>query len=848
MSLFKIDENNISVFSIISNAERHYISSSSGITGSLTLHNVRSRIIKEESVNSSGVFNDSGDENAINSILNNAIFQRTYGETVDDSYIQLFNDSISGYMDAVDLLSSQGESPDQPLDVEITEDDDELILSWNEPDYSIEPSKKINRIVPASIFDNSHMKKHIVKDMLSAYYRSTYPDCNWGYTNFNCLNFFTSSKVPSDSVIMYPNVIDEYTEIVSGKTSGSYCINDEFSFDFWIKPSYNSLSNNHFNPGTIFHLSSSYAVSLTSGSLKNEFGEPLAFNIKLQLSHSADQHPTAVEGAYPRDLIFQTIDNSLKYNEWNHVVIRWGTNINNQTGSFIINGEKNSEFTIPSSSICPDIFASNGPPDVLFIGNFFEGPNSSSSYRTSRFFSKTASQRYGLVELNPVQLTTQPFSPIFRHQLNAEVHNLCIKTYYTPDEEISGKIKTDYQDRENVKFYLPPFFIESSPIQKFTSGVGGILQTPYHQMDGSSIDPFNTSLSFGVGAHYINIENYLKDFSTGNYAHCFSMYYTPLSYTDDAYDSNELLYQNQDIRRRNTLIMPCDNGLFTQDYSLLVNENVSHFTESSGYINYSSINLDNLLSDESFVFQTSYNTENDIQDDYIESLIGFSPEYPGKQPGLLFTKFQQEVEDSISSNDYDYQIHRKTPLPIFQRTRDSSSNQVTIFDISSMFYGMKIKPSSIVLKDNAISGSGDAFGVTLKDNGIGNLYRADSISKHASNASCGNVYYDEGIIVITNPHLYFFGKEQFELSFEAFHKTHVMKIDVIARQGSLNTSSNTTFSNIENTDSYIESKYVYVTNVNFHDENLNIVAKTQLSQPIVKRYSDRMLFRTAIDF
>ena len=41
---------------------------------------------------------------------------------------------------------------------------------------------------------------------------------------------------------------------------------------------------------------------------------------------------------------------------------------------------------------------------------------------------------------------------------------------------------------------------------------------------------------------------------------------------------------------------------------------------------------------------------------------------------------------------------------------------------------------------------------------------------------------------------------------------------------------------------------VIITGINFHDDNLNVVARSQLAQPIVKRSEDRFLFRTKIDW
>ena len=43
-------------------------------------------------------------------------------------------------------------------------------------------------------------------------------------------------------------------------------------------------------------------------------------------------------------------------------------------------------------------------------------------------------------------------------------------------------------------------------------------------------------------------------------------------------------------------------------------------------------------------------------------------------------------------------------------------------------------------------------------------------------------------------------------------------------------------------------KFVYISNLNFHDENLNVVAKAVLAQPVLKREGEKLLFKVAFDF
>jgi hypothetical protein len=41
---------------------------------------------------------------------------------------------------------------------------------------------------------------------------------------------------------------------------------------------------------------------------------------------------------------------------------------------------------------------------------------------------------------------------------------------------------------------------------------------------------------------------------------------------------------------------------------------------------------------------------------------------------------------------------------------------------------------------------------------------------------------------------------------------------------------------------------VIITGINLHDDNLNVVARVSLAQPIIKRDEDRYLFRIKMDW
>jgi len=116
--------------------------------------------------------------------------------------------------------------------------------------------------------------------------------------------------------------------------------------------------------------------------------------------------------------------------------------------------------------------------------------------------------------------------------------------------------------------------------------------------------------------------------------------------------------------------------------------------------------------------------------------------------------------------------------------------------------------------------------------------------------SVGNLYYDEGLLLVKSPHLYFFGQEQYSLNFRGEQHVHVMKIDVIAPNNQLNSSSNPNYLSLppNGYPNDPESTFVYITGINFHDTDMNVVMKTTLAQPIMKRPGSRIMFKVRYDF
>ena len=182
--------------------------------------------------------------------------------------------------------------------------------------------------------------------------------------------------------------------------------------------------------------------------------------------------------------------------------------------------------------------------------------------------------------------------------------------------------------------------------------------------------------------------------------------------------------------------------------------------------------------------------------------------------------------------------------------KDVSSNEVTIFDISQLYFGNAIKDNSFSIIDTNLSGSDGKVKIRLKDNGKGSLYRADSLTKHAKWNNVGDIINEEGIVNILSPHLIQYCKDKTSISFKGEQTLHTMILNVPTIKEYFNSSSNNTF--IANPPSTASNENhlttQYITAVNIHDNNFNIIMKAHFSQPIVKTEEDEFIIRLKQDF
>lgn len=839
MSVIKVTKNDVENITLVTTPRRHYVSSSAGVTGSVKVFPRRSGIEKDTEATT--------------------YFQENKAAaSVDDNYI----DAANKHLEFARALRSIG----QPIDGPVGDGYMQLV---NKMSQRKTETLQVERFTPTTQFTKYTLCKNNVKNVLMKYHRLQYPTSVWAYSNYHSLNFFTAydgpnSMVPTGSVLLYPNAVDADLPGQAGHVSGSYCLTGAFSFDFYVNPRYKVDGTNqlHFKDGAVFHLSSSYAVSLATGSRKDENGLPDGFRIKLQLSHSADYPPSlSSPGSYPHDLTFLSDDNSLTYNNWHRVVVRWGTSaINQGTGSFIVDGVNRGNFVVPSGTIMPKAMTSILNPDVLCIGNFYEGKNVGND-AMSLFFGERPATRDGLLKLTNDNVQDEPDEYFFRHPLKAELHDVVFRRRYVTDAEMAASgsigIGSVASNKDDVAFYLPPFFVPESPTRRYVGDYGGIPQTPFFEVNGTSEDPFNVAMAFGVNGHLINLENFTKDIATGRFPRLLRLTASTIDFTTTAQEANSFLYADGGVAKRNLTVLPCDDGNFEPDYSPITlgfGSPSAYFDKylrtATSEIDYSYVNLDDLVNPLSL---KNGGAPPGTPEDYVQELLGPNPEFPGLEPGSAAKKYVEEAAAKFATADkFDPGVQAGTPLTIYQRLLDPSSNQVTFFNFSNLYYGRRILPGSFVIRDSGISGSYGSVPITLRDDGIGNLYRGDSATPHDTQNSVGNIFYDEGIVVVKSPHLYFFGKGQYEVSFRGVQHVHSTKYEILAPTGLLNSSSNPSYAmagGMKPSSSPVDNEtFVYISGLNFHDSNMNVVAKVKLAQPIIKREGDKLLFKVAFDW
>ena len=784
MSFVKIDNNNFEYSGLKLRPNVAFISSSigMGVTGSSFVAPVRSKCLKQVIPSNFDLNNDGK-------------------VTIGEALISIFTSPAF----------TQQTMQNQPLSFGIVNNHMQTVGKAGQIEKNTKTIDMFRFDLPV-FFNANRTVKNVVRNVLMPYHQHRYDNCAFTYSNYHSLNFFTSDTVPTGSALIYPN------KSIDG--TGVYNLPKNFSVNFWVNPRY---TNENYRAGTILHVSSSLAVSLVSGSSRDENNNPDDFKLMLQLSQSADTPPSAISlnspsSAYPNDLIF-TSSHTLSKNHWHHVCIQWSNSVNNSTGSIFID-DKETNFHIPSASIAANI---NSDPSGIVLGNYFDSDNITLNNLLNNSLAATQGfTNIGNPSATPVKVDENTFS----HPLNAEIHEVKIYNKVLEDPEVvfeterqaaRNKGPTNFN---NLVFYVPPFFYPTTPTRE-------VHITPFQTITSTTDDPFNVAFSFGVNGKLINLENFTREFVRGTNPRLYNLFPETIDGTIQNITADQYIYDSGSHKKRNMTILPNDNGLFEPNYFAIASSEMSSSAkfyqnplQTKGLADYSIISLENLIPS-GVIYKNLAATSGSMYNSLVAST---SIESPG--------------------------IGKSVDLDIAQRTGDRSSNEIVIYDISNLYYGNRIHPGSFELFEKDLTGSDGKIQIKLKDNERGSLYRADALTKHAKWNNVGTVLYDEGMAVVKSPHLFFFNKNETNVTFRGEQNLHTMILNVPAFKEMFTSSSNPTFTVIPPSDNANDEELstLYITTVNIHDDNFNIIMKANFAQPIFKTEEDEFIIRLKEDF
>jgi hypothetical protein len=288
-----------------------------------------------------------------------------------------------------------------------------------------------------------------------------------------------------------------------------------------------------------------------------------------------------------------------------------------------------------------------------------------------------------------------------------------------------------------------------------------------------------------------------------------------------------------------------------QDINLKINNNdIQIFSSKDTYFDISNY----LYHDESLETLSDFSPSNIGLDNYHirRQLDNFNNIFIETESNPINRNYNSDIltfrnNNIVLSDDLNY---RYLPVPFYSINRNDISLFSIILDISTQYYNKKLKKGTIKIKDSNIRGS-NGLDIQISDNKKGHLFRNDCLTKAADWNYVGHVFYKEGICAIHHTSLYTFGKSDFEFEFVSEGHMFVHETNIPIKQGMLNVSHNSTYNKelrLDESAFNSDELFVFITDVNIHDENLNIVAKAKMAHPIPKKNTDNLLIRLKMDY
>lgn len=304
-------------------------------------------------------------------------------------------------------------------------------------------------------------------------------------------------------------------------------------------------------------------------------------------------------------------------------------------------------------------------------------------------------------------------------------------------------------------------------------------------------------------------------------------------------------------------------------------------SELLGLKNLTKITLGSLvLTDGSYVSDTIFEGLypwcrcNDSFTDNILGTIPFSPEYPlselatvnnlfnsiegfGTKANPINMKIDDTNFDDRRFNTYFTETisgvgsveYKNYCFPKSNIASDYYEKFTRIISIPRHYFSNRIKEKTFEAHDRDLFGTYGALSAKLKDN-KGMLYRAECNTKVADWNFIGHILYRDGLATILHPSYSSIFEVAREFSFTGIHNLYTTQVMVPLKEGLAFSRNKSYVKEKYLSDEFFDQdeRFVLISNMNIHDEDLNIVAKANFAKPIVKRESDNMLFKVRLDF
>ena len=754
---------------------------------------------------------------------------------------------------------------------------------------------------------------------------------NFGFCNYNTLNFFTlgahpdyivdgsTEKKTHKTCVIYPN--PNSNTFTPSTMSGNEA---EYTISFWLNPRRTNVNGYAYNPGTIISIPGLINVYLVKGTSLDEYGYTDKFRILIDTNVASYNDPlitlltnSTATVAVSNLASVITDDNLLEKNKWYHIsIVRKNSLLRLYVdGVSVLEGVENIEnMTSISSTISP----------IIYIGNK-HNYNSTADWTTNYsdlydyYFGSDAAAEFSSYDNGNYNGRANAITsfggtlPEFEDgldvsasdslALNAELADIRIYSSARLEQQILLDMKEYIDSLSNelyldLVFYVPLYFVPELRERK--------IDVIYGTKETLTIDgPVNPYLSHRVLGHEVSVEHFLNEFVQKIRPFVEGVASADLEGTsadtaiivEDTIQkkinkaflsdvSTKTLRQNNHILR-NHLLLPNDNGRTFPAWKLIdevypdaktftfykdifgnyvkglvaINEIIDinkiekvtgltgtgtatspviiNFPNGSLYRKNRKPDSDNLKEK-----ITLFGNINPDYEDFtsISSLVSY---YSNQAPNIL------QPSSPISVYNYNnFSLLERRTLVLYEMTSYLGDTYSPIFEIPNAFYSEKIKEETIELEDRDIAGTAAALQMKLKDNASGGMYRADCLTPQAKWNYVGNIFRNEGFIHLTHPSLASFGELSFDIKFKGEHGLNVFEINVPCEAGEHNVSTNIAYKKISPTEYNVDKNvdFVFIDTINLHDENLNIVAKANLSQPLSKRITDKYNFRLKLDY